>query len=97
MANLTPPPPRSAANQTPCLIFGGSNVRRALRRIELLTCLPAGTKRWSCFADDSKAAPAFTAGQRYVFCGESNAGHAFRAETRADFRYTSIQGAVPKW
>jgi hypothetical protein len=31
------------------------------------------------------------------FTDDSRAAPAFRAETQADFRYTSIQGAVPKW
>ena len=35
--------------------------------------------------------------QRYLLCGGSNAARAFRAETQPNFRYTSIQGAVPKW
>jgi hypothetical protein len=87
MANFTPPPPRSAANQTPRLIFSKSNESPSF---------PGETERRAWFADASKAA-AFTAGQRYVFSGGSNAVRAFRAETQADFRYTSIQGAVPKW
>ena len=35
--------------------------------------------------------------QRQALRRGSNAAPAFRAETQADFRYTSIQGAVPKW
>jgi hypothetical protein len=31
------------------------------------------------------------------FADDSKAALAFRAETQANFRYTSIQGAVPKW
>lgn len=31
------------------------------------------------------------------FGGKSAAAPVFRAETKPDFRYTSLQGAVPKW
>ena len=105
MANLNPVPPRLAANQTPRLIFSESNVRRALRTNQRYmisggsnaALVPVKPNAASCFARDSNAAPAFPAGQRYALCDGSNAVHAFRAETQADFRYTSIQGAVPKW
>ena len=60
-----------------------------LATIRTPRALPGETKRGACFTDGSRAAPAFRA--------ETDATRAFRAETQADFRYTSIQGAVPKW
>jgi hypothetical protein len=46
-------------------------------------------ERLACFAGETKRCA--------CFADNSNAAPAFRAETQADFRYTSIQGAVPKW